>query len=371
MSRIAIDARKYYDFGIGTYIRHLVEELPLIQSGHEFLLFVSPEDEEKLSIPDGWTTSVVRYGKYSVSEIFLFGRRAAVNDVSVFHAPHYTLPFGLKERAVVTIHDLIHLRFPELFSSFQRAYSYGMILHAVRDAQYIITDSEFTKHDILRSFRVREEKIVPIHLGVSERFRQKHTSSEAEDFRSRFQLERPYVLFVGNTKPHKGLEVLLDAFKKALRIFPDIDLVIVGGTLNHEGVDWLNTGVSEISGRIKTLGRLADDDVMLAYNAAEMLVLPSLYEGFGLPALEAMACGIPVVISKAASLPEVVGNAAMICESGNVDEFADAIVCLLREPDLRKNMIEKGRERSRLFSWRTTAQKTMEIYEKVMGKNER
>ncbi len=126
----------------------------------------------------------------------------------------------------------------------------------------------------------------------------------------------------------------------------------------------MNTPV--LSRRVKSLGRISNDELILAYQGAEMFVLPSLYEGFGLPALEAMACGIPVIVSDAGSLPEVVGNAAIICESENHGMFAEAIMNLLRDPMLKNAMIEKGKNRSAGFSWRATAQKTLEIYEKTM-----
>jgi glycosyltransferase involved in cell wall biosynthesis len=362
---IALDARKYHDFGIGTYIQHLIREYASMQPIRDFLLFIAPEDATTIVVPEGWRTSVVPYGKYSLGEMFLLGRRVKANNVSVFHSPHYTLPFGLKSPSVVTIHDIIHLRFPQFFSPVQRAYSYGMIRHAIRDARFIITDSEFTKQDILRSFRADEQKIVPIHLGVSEQFRQKNDPSEAESFKSKFRLERPYILFVGNTKPHKGLHVLLRAFKEVLAVVSDIDLVFVGGPVSgNESLQRLINGF-DVAGKVKSLGRLPEEELVLAYGGAEMLVLPSLYEGFGLPALEAMACGIPVVVSDAASLPEIAGDAAIICDTGKSGAFADAITALLRDSRLKAEMIKRGLKHARTFSWKVTAQKTMDVYNRI------
>ncbi|MGA7159590.1 MAG: glycosyltransferase family 1 protein [Bacteroidota bacterium] len=362
---IGIDVRKYYDFGIGTYIQHLIGEYAKMQTSHHFLLFAGPEDAKTVDIPAGWRTFVVPYGKYSFGEIALFGHRINASDVSVFHSPHYTLPFGLKCKSIVTIHDLIHLRFPQYFSLLQRSYSYGMIWHATRDARFIITDTEFTKHDILQSFRVKEEKIIPIPLGVSEQFHSKPTHSQLEDFKLKFKVEYPFILFVGNSKPHKGVSILLHAFKEVLASFPDINLVFVGGPLSsdktfHELMN--NLGISK---KVRSLGRISNEDLILAYNSAEMFVLPSLYEGFGLPALEAMASGTPVVVSNAGSLPEIVGNAAIVCESGNHGMFADAMMNLHRNPALKEEMIKKGKERSRSFSWQVTAKKTLEVYDKT------
>ena len=241
-----------------------------------------------------------------------------------------------------------------------------MIRHALREARYIITDSEFTKNDILRSFRVREEKIIPIHLGVSEQFRQTADPSLVEGFKVKNKLELPYILFVGNIKPHKGLHVLLQAFKDIVSLFPEVDLVFAGGDPRADNSMLAMIDNSGLSPRVRSLGRISDGELILAYQGAEMFILPSLYEGFGLPALEAMACGIPVIVSDAGSLPEVVGNAAIICESGNQGMFAEAIVNLLRNSMLRNEMIERGKIHSKKFSWRVTAQKTMEVYEKSM-----
>jgi Glycosyltransferase len=365
MSVIALDARKYFDFGIGTYIRHLIREYVSMQSDREFLLYLGPEEAKTIVVPSGWKTCVVPYGKYSLSELFLLGRKVRASNISVYHSPHYTLPFGLASRSVVTVHDLIHLRFPQFFSPLHRAYSYVMIRHAVQDSQFVITDSEFTKLDILRSFRIKEEKIIPIHLGVSKRFKVVDDPSKIAQFRSRFGLSRQYILFVGNTKPHKGLEVLLRAFKSIIPVFPEVELVFVGGLLNNDKRLESILSQPEFTGKVKALGTLSDEDLVLAYNAAEMLVLPSLYEGFGLPALEAMACGIPVIVSNAGSLPEIVGDAAIVCETGNHGSFAEAMTSLLRDPQLKNRLIELGKKHVVRFSWQLTAQKTMNVYDRI------
>lgn len=359
---IGIDIRKYYDFGIGTYIRHLIQEYALLKPARSFHLYVTPEDAPSIEVPEHWEKSIVPYGKYSLGEIFLLGRNVRANGVSVFHSPHYTLPFGLKGKSVVTVHDLIHLRFPQFFSRAQRAYSFMMIRHAINDARYVITDTEFTKQDILRSFRVDERKIVPIHLGVAGSFRIVDRGV-VERFRSRTGLERRYLLFVGNTKPHKGLHVLLDAFAGILKNYSDLDLVISGGSVGDDPRLKSLVEEAQFNGRVKNFRRLSDDDLVLLYNGAEMLLLPSLYEGFGLPALEAMACGIPVIVSNAASLPEVVGDGALICEAGSVESLSAAMTSLLGDSALRNELIRKGIDRAGKFSWETTARKTVDLYD--------
>jgi len=366
MALIALDVRKYNDYGIGTYIHNLVEQLALLDSPHRFLLFASPEEENTESFPKNWGVAPVRYGKYSLSELFFFAGKARAQGVSLFHSPHYTLPFGLKGRAVVTIHDLIHLRFPQYFSLLQRSYSYGMIWHALRAARLVITVSEYTKQDILRTFRVREDKIVSIPLGVSEQFHKRADPSDMADFKFKFKLDHPYVLFVGNMKPHKGVDVLLRAFKETSALFPDVELVFAGSSPDSETSVQEMINLLGLSKKIKSLGRISNKELALAYAGGEMFVLPSRYEGFGLPALEAMACGVPVIVSDKGSLPEVVGNAALICESENYGMFADAMINLLRDPSLKNEMTAKGEEHSKGFLWSVTAQKTLDVYEKAL-----
>ncbi len=241
-----------------------------------------------------------------------------------------------------------------------------MIWHAIHDSRFVITDSEFTKLDILSSFNVREERVIPIPLGVSGQFHQRATFSAVEDFKLRFKLKYPYILFVGNTKPHKGVDVLLKAFKNVLASFPEVDLVICGGILDTDKSVQVLMNSPVLSRRVKSLGRISNEELILAYNGAEMFILPSRYEGFGLPALEAMASGTPVIVSDAGSLPEVVGNAAIICDSGNYGMFAEAIMNVLRNSNLKNELIEKGKKHSAGFSWQATARKTLEVYEKTM-----
>jgi glycosyltransferase involved in cell wall biosynthesis len=364
MAVVAIDARKYFDFGIGTYIQQLVHTLSTLPSNHEFQLYVRGEDANVLSVPDGWKTVPVDYRKYSVGEIGLLGLSARVHGVQVFHEPHYTLPLWLKGRSVVTIHDIIHLRFPQYFSKVQRAYSHSMIWHALRNAAYVITDSEFTKRDILTTFRVPEQKIRVIPLGVGNHYNPVPRGKRMEAFRTKFGIRGAFVLYVGNIKPHKGVPTLLESFKM-LRRHKDLELVLVGGTLDQDPVIARQVLDSGLMGRIKELGRLTEDDLVTAYSAAEILVMPSLYEGFGLPALEAMACGTPVIVSDAASLPEIAGDAALQFRAGNSPELADLLASLLREPALRKKCVRKGIERAKTFTWTKTAMDTLALYDTI------
>ncbi len=367
MAHITIDARKYFDFGIGTYIRYLTEGLARLRSGHSFRVLVSPDDATRIVPPKGWEVRTIPFGKYSIGEFFLMGRTVKVErESSIFHSPHYTLPLGLGNRSVVTIHDIIPLRMPQLFSWVQRLYAFAMVGYAVHNAQFVLTDSEFTRRDILRLFRVREEKVVAIHLGIPPQFCVMPKGAK-QKFRARKGLTRRYVLFAGNPKPHKGIPTLMRAFVRIAPLFPDIDLVFVGGTSPQNSPLRELAHASGIEGRVKVLGQISEEELIGCYNCAEILVMPSLYEGFGLPALEAMACGAAVVVSDAGSLPEIAGDAALIFKAGNPDSLAESMDALLRNEALRSAMVKRGLSRAGEFSWRTTAEKTLAIYEKVLS----
>jgi len=365
MASIAIDGRKYFDFGIGTTIQQLIRSLSDLKSHHRFIVYTDVADHSNIVLPFGWENRPISYKKYSVGEIVKFGRQIRKERVDLFHEPHYTLPIGLRDCSVVTINDMIHVRFPEFFSVAQRGYAYAMIRHAVAHSRIVIAISEFTKNDILRSFKVKEEKIRAIPLGVGTEFRPGRENALLDQFRQKFHLQNEYILYVGNTKPHKGIGTLLEAYK-GIRSSNELDLVFVGGSVMQDPI--LSQQIDQLGGAagIRDLGRISSDDLISAYNGARCLVMPSLYEGFGLPVLEAMACGTPVVSSDAGSLPEVVGNGGLMFKAGKSHELMGVLQDLLRDPRLKNELIQKGLERAQRYTWRNTAQRTLDVYEEIL-----
>lgn len=366
MSKIAIDARKYFDYGIGSYIRNLATALSDMRTTHDFTLLVDSAQLTKIQTAHGWHTRPVDYRKYSVSEIAFLGRDTLAAGIELFHEPHFTLPSGLRGRSVVTIHDLIHLKMPQYFSALQRVYAAMMIRYAVHNAGAIIVDSQRTKNDILNAFHVRDDSISVVYLGVNPAFRRLEDRSTIDRFRESHSLQKPFVLFVGNAKPHKNVPTLLKAFAQVQARIRNLDLVFVGsGCLTNAGLAELARKLG-IIGSIHDLHRIPEPDLVAAYNAAEMVVLPSFYEGFGFPPLESMACGTPAVVSTGGSLPEVVGDAAVIVDPMRPEELAEAMQTTLEDSQKRITLIDKGRKRAAEFSWQRTAEQTLVIYEKVL-----
>ncbi len=367
MPTIAIDARKYFDFGIGIYIQNLIASYSSLNTPYRFALYVSAAERAKVTAPKDWELRDAPYGKYSPGEFLFFGRQALREGVDLFHAPHYTLPSGLQGRSVVTIHDLIHLKLPQYFSSAQRAYARFMVAQAVRNAGAIIASSRNTKGDLIELFGIAEERVTVVHLGISESFRPIE-AAQIEQFRQKHELAAPYLLYVGNVKPHKNVATLLRAFSRIRPRYPDLRLAFVGGRcLQDQDLASLarRLGITDF---IRDLGRIDEQEVLGAYNAAEMLILPSLYEGFGFTVLEAMACGTPTVVSDGGSLPEVAGDASLACDPGDPDSFVGAIETLLTDTVRRAQLISLGRERIKRFTWQETARQTLKVYEKVIDK---
>jgi glycosyltransferase involved in cell wall biosynthesis len=367
MAIVAIDARKYFDYGIGSYIQNLVRSLSSIPSNHSFHLIVSPTNAEAIRVPEGWNVIPSERAPYSIGEFLLLGREALQGKVGLFHEPHYTLPLGLHRCSVVTVHDLIQIKMTQYFSPLQRSYARWMMGRAVRSAGAVIAVSQKTKDDIVEMFGVKEERVHVVYHGIQKIFRPLPGNARASEFRKQKGLDRPYVLYVGNVKPHKNIPALLDAFALVQKTHEDLTLAFAGGEcLETEALRRRAERLGIVSA-IHDLRRLTEEELVSAYNGAELLVLPSLYEGFGFPVLEAMACGTPVIAADAGSLPEIAGNAAILADPMKAESIAEGIRLILERSDVREKHIRLGFERVAGFTWERTAGETMKLYERVLS----
>jgi glycosyltransferase involved in cell wall biosynthesis len=366
MARIGIDARKYFDFGIGRYIRQLTLALHEEQPLHSWVLFISPDARGRIPTGERMETVLTDVGKYTLREWLGFGATVRRQQIDLFHEPHYTLPAGLARKSVVTIHDLIHLKFPEYFSPVARTYAWFMMRYAVNNSGAVIAVSEKTKEDILERFDVEQEKIHVIHNGISQQFRRLEPSEALQKFRTRYSLDRPFVLYVGGLGRHKNIPVLLRAFRIVREKEKGLQLVFAGRRFVEAHALVHQARQLGIEDAITDVGMLEDDELVFLYNLASVVVLPSLYEGFGFPALEAMACGTPVVVSDRGSLPEIVGDAAIIVEADRAESFAAALERVLHDADLRDKLRERGLRRASTFTWQEAARKTAQVYDTLL-----
>ncbi len=369
--RIAIDVRKINDFGIGTYLRNLIRHLPRFDSRNEYFLLCYPQDAELLrSLSAAYRHHFVHAPNYSLSEHWSISLALRRIDADLFHAPHYVLPALVPCPSVVTVHDVIHLLFPQyLPSRFASRYARAMIGSALSRARLVMTVSQASKKDLLGFFDVDESKILVIPNGIDPSMTRELTREEIERVRSRFRLAGRNALFVGNIKPHKNVERLIGAFARLRQdpAFSDVTLIVVGDDISKYPA--LRRKVEEhgVRSHVRFFGFVPEMTLVSLYRLADIFVFPSLYEGFGFPPLEAMANGTPVITSRISSLPEVVGDAALTIDPYDTEEIAAAMKRLFSDGELRARLSSSGRERARLFSWEKAVAQIHAAYMSALG----
>jgi len=376
--RIAIDLRPALKkgTGVGTYVQNLVENLALIDQENHYCLFSSSFKDrfprEKLSLPDNFCVKDYRipvrllnflWHKYRFPPLdYLTG------EVDVTHSPHPLLLPAKKGKRIITIHDLFFWEHPEMTKGeVRRDYLTLTELHA-HVADGIIAVSENTKKDIIRLLKVPAEKVKVIYQGVAESFRHRLSPQSLSSLRKRFSLNGDYLLFVGAIEPRKNLVNLLRAFKGVVKKnFGELKLVIAGERSWHTEEFDRELQSPDLKERVVLTGYLSSEELAGLYQAARMLIFPSLGEGFGLPLVEAMASGIPIVSSKTSCIPEVVGDAAILIDPHSPQEIEEAICSLLTDSKLAEELTRRGLERSYRFSWKETAKQTLQLYRQIGG----
>jgi glycosyltransferase involved in cell wall biosynthesis len=368
--RIAIDARKLRDYGIGTYIRNLLRHLSRLDQTTEYVLLCRPEDGDLAStLGPNFRSVVERSPAYSVREQFRIPLDLRRERADLFHAPHYVLPPMTPCRSVVTIHDCIHLRFPQyLPSRIGYAYARASLWAATHRASRVLTVSEASKKDILAYFGIPEQKIDVIYNAIDERFNEPPAADHIERVKERYQLNDPFVLYAGNIKPHKNLERVIEAFHMFRRPgFEQVKLLIIGDEITKYATLRRAVHRLKLHKHVRFFGFVPDETLAALYRLAAVFVFPSLYEGFGLPPLEAMASGAPVITSNVSSLPEVVGDAALLVDPYDPEAIADAMRRVMSDDELRRQLKERGHIRARHFSWDRSVRRVHEIYQEILS----
>ena len=368
--RVAIDARKLHDYGIGTYVRNLLHELARQDDDAEYVLLADPADVEPLrALGPRFQPVAERAGKYSVREQLSLPVTLTRARVDLYHSPHYVVPRLPIGRFVVTIHDCIHLRFPQYLPN--RAalyYAKSMMTSAARRAQRILTVSQASKGDILHYLGAPASKVEVIYNALDERFATAPSEEEVRRVRERFLLTSRFVLYTGNIKPHKNVDRVIEAFSilKRSETEADLKLLIIGDEISKYPNLRRLVHRHNLHQHVRFLGFVPDATLSVLYRLAAVFVFPSLYEGFGLPPLEAMAAGAPVVTSNVSSLPEVVGDAALLVEPMDAASIAAGLGRVLHEPALRADLVRRGHERVKAFSWERSVRRVREVYGEIV-----
>lgn len=363
---VALDARKLFDGGIGTYIRGLLGALARDPRGDSFTALVDPRDAGRVAWPGPVAERPAVAGKYGLAEHWVVPREARAAGAEVLHAPHYTLPLLWNGPSVVTIHDLIHLRFPHFHPPGAALYARVVAGAAAARARVVLADSEFTREDVIERLGAHPDKVRVVHLAAPEGIAAPAPDATAAFLAAR-GLPREYVLYVGARKRHKNLELLLRAWA-AMPPGERPPLVLSGGPWAADDPHARLAVSLGVAKHVRFAGPAGSDaDLSALYAGAALYAHPALCEGFGLPPLEAMANETPVVTSNVSSLPEVAGGAALLVDPYDVASIADGIRRAVTDETLRQDFIGRGRARVREFSWARAAADTLRVYCQVLG----
>lgn len=367
--------------GIGRLTRNLVRALAGIDGTNQYTLLVQgresahpPETPHDRNVASGIPNDNFSEVRTWISERWwtrIWHRlhlpvpvEAVIGSIDAFHSPDFALPPVLgKTRTLVTVHDLSFLHLPWCFDPRLLDYLTENVPRAVRRADWVLADSENTRHDLVEHMGADGDRVTVIYPGVEPRFSPIEDRQALESVRHAYRLPQRFVLSLGTVQPRKNYAGLIVAFGQAN--LEDVSLVIVGGK------GWLYEDTFAtvrrlgLEDRVMFAGYVNDADLPAFYNLAEGFALPSLYEGFGIPPLEAMACGIPVITADNSSLPEVVGDAALLVDAEDTDGLADALTRLVSDPALRRDLVARGLVRAARFSWERSARRLLETYTQV------
>lgn len=374
IKRICIDARFYRrsTAGVGRYTRGLIHHLQSLDTKNEYTVILTPEDykewpkEREAQYPN-WKIKVLDIVHYSLAEQTELLNYLNAEQFDLVHFTMFNHPIRYRRPSVVTIHDLTMTLFPLRPLWHPRTWAYRYVMqHAASMAKHVIVPSECTKRDVHRMLRTPEQKITVTYEAVEPEFKPQNNEKHFQSLRKKFGLTKPFLFFVNAWRPHKGLPDLIEAFLK-VKENHDIQLLIAGkpNPSFPTVIEAVEHGKAKTAD-ILTPGFISDEDMVSLYSMCNGFVFTSHYEGFGLGALEALACGAPTICSDSSSLPEVVGGAAILYPTGETDQLADAIAKLVSEPKLQQSLREKGLVRAQQFSFDKMAQETLDVYQKVL-----
>jgi len=384
LMHIGIDARMYgpYHRGIGRYVQCLIEGLAKIDDGHRYTLFMGSNAAASFVPPSGKFKAVkADVPWYSLREHWVMPRLVKRSKVDIMHWPHINVPYFCPVPYAVTVHDLIVWHFPDTRATTLPNWQYRLKLaayrqvlqRAVNKSKSIITVSNFTKRDIVRHLKIDPKRIAVTYLGAEKMVlgteRLPNSPAFTDYLNSTFNIKKPYLLYVGSAYPHKNLEKLLEAFKLLRVKFNRNWQLVLAGRKDYfykkleEGA-----GVAmspELAAGVIFTGQVSERDLDGLYRGARFLVFPSLYEGFGLPPLEAMARGVPVVAAKTASIPEILSDAACYFNPEDIVNMAEIMDLVGGSRQVQDELTRKGYERVKNFSWEKTVKETSAIYELI------
>ena len=373
--KVAVDIRRMSEFGVGTYIRNIVRTLGrLDHENHYFLIGPPAKVQEIGALPANFQTVPLDSTEHSFRGYREFRAALQKHECDLVHIPNlFSVPRALPCPYVMTVHDMLeHMSRARDRHGVLRSLYFQMTKHVLGRAARIFAVSNFTRSEIEKLFDIPLTHIEVVYNAIDERFLRGHASAaDLEMIAQRYQVTYPFLLYAGRISPHKNVVRMIEAFS-ALKTelakdqaYPDLKLIIIGDDLSGN-TDLRRTVVrSGVQNDVRFLGFIPIEVLRIFYDEAKVFVFPSLYEGFGLPPLEAMAHGTPVVTSNVSSLPEVVGNAAVLVNPENVFEIMRALHRVLMDKSLRDRMKERGYQQAMRFSWEISVRRVLQVYREV------
>ena len=376
--RVAIDIRRITEFGVGTYTRNAIRTLARLDHDNEYFLIGIPGKFGDIGeLPPNFVTIPAQPNELSLASYLELHSILKKHGCDLLHVPHlFWKPQGIPCPYVVTVHDLLdHMYRVNSHSTVKRNMHFQFTRRVLRHAARIFAVSNFSKADTVRIFRIKPEKIEVIYNAIDDRFRLGHASDAERQFiAERYQVNCPFLLYAGRISPHKNVVRIIEAFSALKgelnkdRKFEDLKLIIIGDEVSKHPDLRRACVKGGVQNDVRFLGFVPIDVLRIFYDQAKIFVFPSLYEGFGLPPLEAMAQATPVVTSNTSSVPEVVGNAAVMVNPENVFEIMRALHRVLLDQPLREKLKTRGIERAEKFSWDASVRRMLEIYGEVANK---
>lgn len=374
MANIGIDARFFGSIGkgLGRYTQKLIEHLEKIDSENQYVVFLRQENfDEYRPRNKNFQKVLADFPWYSFSEQLFFPRLLKKYQLDLMHFPHFNVPLLYRGKFVLTIHDLILIHFPTLKGTTLNPFFYWLkyaaykiaIWSAARRAKEIIAVSRFTKNDIITEYPWAKNKIDVTYEACEKP--NENLQENSQLVLQKYGIIKPYLLYVGNAYPHKNLERLVDAFEQILEKNPNMQLILVGKE------DFFYARLKEYVQKknvpeILFLGFVSDQELSVLYRSAEAYVFPSLYEGFGLPPLEAMSMGTAVVSSDHACMQEILGDAALYVDAKDAEKIAQGISRILEDENLKQSLVQRGYAQVKKYSWEKMAKETLVIYKRIL-----
>src|SRR6202161_2338651 len=365
------------EFGVGTYIRNVVRTLGRLDRENKYLLIgPSSKVEEIGSLPPNFHAVPLHQLERSLKGWWEFRAVLRRLDCDLVHVPNiFSVPRALPCPYVMTVHDMLeHMSLGRQRNDLWRSVHFQLTMRVLRGAARIFAFSNFTKTEMEKLFGISPERIEVVYNAIDERFLHGHASAaDRELIANRYLVNYPFLLYAGAIRPHKNVVRIIEAFsalKSELQkehLYPDLKLIIIGDDLSSHPRLRRTVVRSGVQNDVRFLGFVPIEVLRIFYNVAKIFVFPSLYEGFGLPPLEAMAHGTPVVTSNTSSLPEVAGNAALLVNPENVFEIMRALHRVLLDQPLRQKMKERSFRQAAKFSWEISVRRIMDVYQEVLS----